>query len=82
VRRLNFPRASFGSKRFFPPSLALAGGMNTCHLHADSVHVLACRDVQRAAVAIAEGDVGRAYLRLRLAGRNGQLEHAEPRAFG
>jgi hypothetical protein len=45
--------------------------MHARDVQAYSINVLASRDVESAAVVVAERDVRRAHLRLGLAGRNG-----------
>src|SRR5688500_5845607 len=52
-------------------SASRSGRMDAGDVHADTVHVLAGRDVERAAIAIAECDVRGTDLCARLAGRHG-----------
>jgi hypothetical protein len=51
-------------------------------LHSNPVHMFAGCDVERSAIVVTEGDIGRADLRLRFAGRHGQFEHAKTPPIG
>src|SRR5262245_46903326 len=46
-------------------------------LHANPIHIVTCGDVQALAVGVAERDVGRTDLPLRLTTVYGQIQHAE-----